>query len=225
MSRLLRLYPADWRARYGAEMLELLEHAPPTWRDRADLVRGALDARVHHGGPSRVSAIAALSGGALWTTTALVTIAQPVPLDWPGYGIEILPLAAIGVALLTLAIAGVWLRLGDRTGGLDRLALDAALAGHLVWLLALVAAAMGIGYGAMTALASVGAAAGTAAVALTLVRRQDWPLAGLVAVSATALALPGTSGWLAFGLAWSAAGLAQLADLNAGMRDPSNTAP
>ena len=214
MSRLLRLYPADWRERYEEEMQELLEHAPPTRRDRLDLVRGALDARLHHSGPSRLAAVAALSGGALWTSAGLVTAAQPVPLDWPGYGVEILPLVIAGVALLVPAISGAWLRLGDATGGLDRIALDAALAGHFVWLLALLAALFGIGYGSMTALASVGAAVGTGAVALTLVRRQEWPLAVLLAVAAAALVLPGTSGWLLFGLAWSAVGLAQLAEIS-----------
>ena len=47
MSRLVRLYPAAWRARYEAELLDALTFRPLTLRDRFDLVRGALDARVH----------------------------------------------------------------------------------------------------------------------------------------------------------------------------------
>ena len=47
MSRLLRLYPAAWRERYGAELQDLLIERPPTTRDQVDLARGALDAWLH----------------------------------------------------------------------------------------------------------------------------------------------------------------------------------
>jgi hypothetical protein len=47
MSRLLALYPGAWRERYEAEVRDLLVANPPTLADRADLVRGALDAWVH----------------------------------------------------------------------------------------------------------------------------------------------------------------------------------
>ncbi len=46
MNRLLRLYPAVWRDRYGAEFEALLADRPPGLRDRIDIVRGALDARL-----------------------------------------------------------------------------------------------------------------------------------------------------------------------------------
>ena len=44
MSRLLTLYPRPWRERYGAEFAELLSGRQATWRDRFDVVKGALDA-------------------------------------------------------------------------------------------------------------------------------------------------------------------------------------
>lgn len=47
MSRLLNLYPAAWRERYGAELQVLLAERPPTSRDQVDLARGALDAWLH----------------------------------------------------------------------------------------------------------------------------------------------------------------------------------
>ena len=47
MSALVRLYPRAWRERYEAEFLELLEARPPTIGDRFDILRGALDARLH----------------------------------------------------------------------------------------------------------------------------------------------------------------------------------
>lgn len=46
MKWLLRLYPAAWRRRYGAEFLALLEARPLTARVLLDVVLGALDARA-----------------------------------------------------------------------------------------------------------------------------------------------------------------------------------
>ena len=47
MSRLIGLYPQPWRARYEDELRDALSLRPLTFRDRVDLVRGALDARLH----------------------------------------------------------------------------------------------------------------------------------------------------------------------------------
>jgi hypothetical protein len=47
MSALIRLYPPGWRKRYEAEFVALLEARPPTLYDRFDIVRGAVDARLH----------------------------------------------------------------------------------------------------------------------------------------------------------------------------------
>jgi hypothetical protein len=41
-----RLYPAEWRRRYGAEFDALLDDAGLQWRDLADVVRGALIVRL-----------------------------------------------------------------------------------------------------------------------------------------------------------------------------------
>lgn len=43
---LVRLYPADWRARYGDEFLDLLESRPLNLRSAIDVVSGALDAHL-----------------------------------------------------------------------------------------------------------------------------------------------------------------------------------
>jgi len=43
----LRLYPAAWRDRYEAEMVDLVDHRPMRLRDLFDLAAGALDARLH----------------------------------------------------------------------------------------------------------------------------------------------------------------------------------
>ncbi|MFL5751145.1 MAG: hypothetical protein ACJ767_11075 [Chloroflexota bacterium] len=104
MSGLIRLYPAAWRQRYEAEFLALLEARPPTIRDQFDIIRGALDARVHpqvrhpeepdpvaaKDGPDdtvivRRLGYGAIAGGVVWLVTwALATIAAPVVYD--GYG-------------------------------------------------------------------------------------------------------------------------------------------
>lgn len=44
---LIRLYPTDWRRRYGGEMAALLEQGPLTLRAAIDLVAGAIDARFN----------------------------------------------------------------------------------------------------------------------------------------------------------------------------------
>lgn len=43
---LIRLYPRAWRERYGDEFAALLDAHPPSLADRADILRGALDARL-----------------------------------------------------------------------------------------------------------------------------------------------------------------------------------
>jgi hypothetical protein len=47
VSRLIALYPARWRERYGDELLDALAARPMTIQGRLDLVRGALDAHRH----------------------------------------------------------------------------------------------------------------------------------------------------------------------------------
>ena len=43
MSKLIKLYPRDWRLRYGDELQDAAA-ASPGWRTQIDLVRGAIDA-------------------------------------------------------------------------------------------------------------------------------------------------------------------------------------
>ena len=46
-SALIRLYPRAWRQRYEEEMRELLAAEKPTLRTMADLIAGAVDARIY----------------------------------------------------------------------------------------------------------------------------------------------------------------------------------
>jgi hypothetical protein len=90
MSRLVRLYPRAWRDRYEAEFQALLEERPLTLGDRVDIVRGALDARVHPNldgtAPTpwthRLPGLLALAAGLAWSGLYL-----SVAL-WPDSGLE-----------------------------------------------------------------------------------------------------------------------------------------
>jgi hypothetical protein len=214
---LLRLYPRSWRLRYESEVRALLDSRPPGPRDILDLLRGAVDAHLHPPAPSWVPPVAALSGGALWTSAAVVVGAQPVPADWPGYVIEMVPLALAGVILLTVAVVGAWLRLGDSGGGYGGLAIDVALVGHVAWILALVGILLRVDYVASTLVGVTASVTGNVLVAIALLRARDWPLAGALAAGSIGLllasieVLPVAAGWLAFGLGWTIAGLIELA--------------
>src|SRR5436190_178864 len=75
---LLRFYPGRWRARYGDEFAALLEQRQLGPFDVADVLLGALDARLHRRGLGsasdrngftmtvRVGGYAAILGGLLW---------------------------------------------------------------------------------------------------------------------------------------------------------------
>lgn len=223
---ILRLYPHGWRARYEDEVRALLEDRAVGVRDRLDLIRGALDAHLHPPTPSRLPGVMAVAGGGLWTSNALVVGVQPVPPDWPGYLAELLPFALVASLALLAALVGCWLRLGDAPGSLGRIAIDAAVAGHVAWAIALAAALAGLEYGAATAIASGAAAVGTGLVALALLRAADWPIAGLLAVTPPALLLSSATGWLVFGLAWTAVGVVALIALDRGpVAPPTVPAP
>lgn len=83
-SLLIRCYPARWRARYGEEFLTILEERPLGPFDVADILLGALDARLGQGrradltqGRSfsmslRIGGIAAMIGAPVWTAGFVV---------------------------------------------------------------------------------------------------------------------------------------------------------
>jgi hypothetical protein len=69
--RLVGLYPATWRARYGEEFLALLEERPPRRFDVIDVAWGALDAHLFPQAPegrfrmfTRIAGLAGIGAGA-----------------------------------------------------------------------------------------------------------------------------------------------------------------
>jgi hypothetical protein len=206
---LIRLYPTAWRERYAAEMLAALEQRRIGLRDRFDLARGALDAWLHR--PSRVPAFAALAAGGLWTIAGTVVVSQPVPPDWPGYLFETLPVAVVATILGGLATIGCWARRSDVAGRLGSLAVGLALVGNVAWIVALVAAWLGVGYGAETIVAQALGALGAVLVGLVLLRSGDEQIGSLLVIAPAIMLIGWPIAWLGFGLGWTLIGVLLLA--------------
>ena len=112
---LLALYPARWRTRYGEEFRVVLESRPLGPFDFADVLIGALDARLTRfrfagaagidGGPLmmlRLGGFGAIAGGILWFIGLAVS-------SWPGIGdgSAWFALVAVGTVGLLLALIGL----------------------------------------------------------------------------------------------------------------------
>jgi len=220
VNTLLRLYPNSWRARYGEEMVALLEQRQVDRRDRVDLLRGALDAWLHPPVPSVVPFAAALAGGGVWTVVATAVLVQPVPPDWPGYLLEITPLALVGAICLFVAVAGCLLRSGEPWRRPDALAALLAVGGYSAWIAALGATVAGAIGGAPLAAAQAVAMIGTVFVGLGLIRRRDEPIGLLLIATPVTMLVPSTGSWLVFGFGWTAIGIALLVDRSGRMETP-----
>jgi hypothetical protein len=202
---LLRLYPGAWRERYEAEVLALLEQARLGRRARLDLVRGALDARLHT--PSRVPAVAALLSGAMWTIAGVAVVGQPAPPDWPGYFIDILPLTIVAVVAGLVAIIGCWARRSDGGGRLGVVGALIAVAGHVGWALALLATLVQAGSSLLIVACQAAALTGCVLVGLVLVRSEDLPIGAAILLASAIMFFGWPAAWLGFGLAWTIVGV------------------
>jgi hypothetical protein len=146
MSALLRLYPRPWRDRYGDELEALLEEHPPTLADHFDLIRGALDARLHpqvQGADTppeqetpmnnKLLGLLAAIGGLAWLLTVVTLFVMP--LDAAGERNQSVTLVAVALAM---ALTGVALgELGTRPGSPD-----STSTGHKVAILSVVFGAL-----------------------------------------------------------------------------------
>jgi hypothetical protein len=137
MNRLLGLYPRAWRERYGDELVALLEEHPATLVDLIDLIRGALDARLHPqvGGSTRpdkasdvsqrILALVAAAGGIAW----IVGVGTALVLPPDMYGDPDTSLAIFGVAIGSSLIGVALGELGTRAGSGARTGHAIAVAG------------------------------------------------------------------------------------------------
>jgi hypothetical protein len=193
-------------------MLALLDERPVAGRERLDLLRGALDAWLHPPTPSMVPIVSAFAGGGLWTVVAIAVLAQPVPLDWPGYLIDIVPLALVGAGFVFVAAAGCLLRvasLSTRSFGALASALGIA---YLAWLVALMATILGAVGAPLLAVAQTAAMLATIGVGMALIRAHGGPIGVLLVVAAVAMLVPWTVTWLVVGVTWTAIGTVLLVE-------------
>lgn len=116
INRILSWFPQTWRARYEAEVRELLEAQPVTWRARVDLTAACVDAwlqvfaslasrrlsrPVHVG--LRISALLIIGGVCAFAADVLAPAVETA--SWWTSGVRI---AAHVAGLVTLFIAGVF---------------------------------------------------------------------------------------------------------------------
>ena len=135
---LLRLYPETWRARYGAELTDLLLARPPSPRDRLDILRGAVDARLNPQlteepvlrvptAADRLLALAGFMAGSLFTIWASIIAVSTPPWGSMALADEGLMAAAYGAGLVGMIFAicvlvGLATRYVDELGSLGAVA-------------------------------------------------------------------------------------------------------
>ncbi|HET9852090.1 MAG TPA: hypothetical protein VFP56_06245, partial [Candidatus Limnocylindrales bacterium] len=139
------------------------------------------------------------------------------PTEWPGYLGDALPLLIASVLAMLPALVGLWLRLGDSDGALGRVGVVLALVGHVAWLASLVAAAMHLAYGPLTAAAATVAMAGVAVLGVALASHGRFALGALLAAAGLAGVAPPAFGWAAYAAAWT--GVAALLVLEQPLRE------
>ena len=113
---LIRLYPADWRARYADEFEMVLEERPLGPFDVADIVLAAIDAHVRPRGPAaagdhtrgvfmalRIGGFAAIVGGVLWLASLFGASVIQGPDGQPWQAMFMLALGALVVAMIGLS--------------------------------------------------------------------------------------------------------------------------
>lgn len=226
--RLVSLYPAPWRRRYGDEFLALLEDRPPDALRVMDIVLGAIDAHLYPQAPegrfrmfTRVAGIAALVAG----LTLIVGIFWTVSPEANAFRVTafyLLGLAGLVGVLLrqvsarpSLAWFGFAAGLIGFGSGLISFALSAAgvlppsggefgyLSGVALWIgsTALGATMLAIGIFPLSACLAITVGAPLAMIGL---------LAGNVETTADMLGIVTRGGIVLYGLGWVGVGIGLL---------------
>ena len=117
MNRLMiRLYPPAWRERYGDEFEAVLDERPLGPFDVADIMLGAIDARLHMRSRAaaidpgrgvamslRIGGVAAILGALFWMVGLALWSVRPAPLGAAGPPL----LLVAGCVALLVAVAGL----------------------------------------------------------------------------------------------------------------------
>jgi hypothetical protein len=117
MTRFLtRLYPVDWRTRYGDEFEALLDERPLGPFDVADILLSAIDAHIRPRGTAtagdhtrgvlmtlRIGGVAAIVGGALWLVSLFGASVIQGPDGQPWQALFMVALFALLVAMVGLS--------------------------------------------------------------------------------------------------------------------------
>ena len=147
---LLQLYPASWRSRYGDEFAALLEERPMGPFDVADVVLGAIDARLHLRGRQatsepakglamtlRIGGYAAILGSLLWAI-GFVSASTDNSESVSPWGVVILA----GNAALLVALVGLSAFQSRRYPKLVWTAFAIPFVGNIVSMIGIVALAL-----------------------------------------------------------------------------------
>ena len=226
MSRLVRLYPKAWRDRYEAEFLALLDERPPTTRDIADTVRGALDAHLHPhlagGDPllvpwtHRIPGLLALAAGAIYSASIIgMALGGSSESAWSA-------LVGWSFVLMIVSLPGDYMaahgrRIAIGLGLLGAIVVAANVAGWSVPGVGIAIAGFVVAFGGMLVMAAIRAEIHSARRWVLLVSVVLIPCAIAVAVAlwreAAALGPLDVGPWagatllLPYGLAWVVIGL------------------
>jgi hypothetical protein len=147
----------------------------------------------------------------MWTIAGVAVVGQPAPPDWPGYLVDILPLAVVATVAGLIAVIGCWARRSDVGGRLAAVGAMLALAGHVGWALSLAALMAGTGSGLLVVVCQAIALSGCVLVGLVLVRTEEVPIGAAILVASALMFYGWPAAWLGFGLAWTVVGVLLLA--------------
>lgn len=222
MSALVRLYPRTWRDRYESEFLDVLESRPPSPRDRLDIVRGALDARLHQElpgspesprptmQPARLAAACSIVAGAAWL--AWLGLVLQEFRGWGAGQPQSQTLMVVLAAIMSLALAAthIFLPLAAQATLRPLGAIAASVA-----VVSFAATAFGGGWTfAIALIASAVLAATMAGRSLPVLAAVSWAATSLVSVSVMVIFIGGGGqdvGLLALGIpsgvAWIVVGV------------------
>jgi hypothetical protein len=154
VSRLIGLYPRHWRTRYEDEFRALMEDRPPTFVERFDIVRSAVDAHMHPQVPgsterpptppplpeadlrlARRLGFGAVAGAIAWVAAFIVVSIGPIRYDEAGAyrdGGAGLPVLFLAVVLLSAGLGGQLVAL-PRDARLARAGAGGAIPFLLLW--------------------------------------------------------------------------------------------